>query len=124
MKLIDQINARQVLLNHADDKPPIQLAYKIAVIISESEKDYNFYRDKMNEIIEECGMRSEDGKFVFAPDNNSVIIQNGMIEECNRRIAELKETEICEPKIKFTIEELSSIQFSINELLKLNCYIQ
>lgn len=125
MKLIEQISARRVLLNHANDKPPIQLGYKMAMFIKASDNDAEFFQEKMNEIVDTYGQKDPNGKLLRSKDTNNIIIQNGKIDECNAKIKELEEMLVEPISIKkFTLEELAPIQFTVEELTVLCCYIE
>lgn len=57
--------------------------------------------------------------------NGGVIIQNGKVDECNAKIKELEEMPVEDNgDIKFALDELAPINFSINEMLSLECYIE
>lgn len=123
MKLIEQISARMVLINHANERLPIQLGYKIAMYIRASENDAKFYQQKLDEILEEFAAKDPDGKFLHTKDNN-IVIQNGKVDECKQRVKELEMTEVNPIALeKFEIRELAPIQFTADELLKLFVYI-
>lgn len=122
MKLIAQINARRALIEHSNDKLPISVGYKIMKALKSTEDDEVFYQNKMNEIINKYAEKSPDGQIIRSKGRN-VILQKSKINECNAEIKELEETEVEECKIKFTLDELSPIQFSVNELFMLESYI-
>lgn len=123
MKLIEQISARMVLINHANERLPIQLGYKIAMYIRASENDAKFYQQKLDEILEEFAAKDPEGKFLHTKDNN-IVIQNGKVDECKQRVKELEMTEVNPIALeKFEIGELAPIQFTADELLKLYVYI-
>lgn len=57
--------------------------------------------------------------------HGGVIIQNGKVDECNAKIKELEEMPVEDNgDIKFALDELAPINFSINEMLSLECYIE
>lgn len=124
MKLIDKVAANRALMEHINDKLSVFVAYKLMKLLKSLEEDVTFYRTKMSEIIDEYSEKDPNGQ-ALQSQNGGVIIQNGKVDECNAKIKELEEMPV-EDKgdIKFTLEELAPINFSINELLSLECYIQ
>lgn len=124
MKLIDKVAANRVLMEHVNDKLPVFIAYKLMKLLKGLEEDVNFYRTKMSEIIDEYAEKDPNGQ-ALQSQNGGVIIQNGKVDECNAKIKELEEMPVEDNgDIKFALDELAPINFSINEMLSLACYIE
>ncbi|WP_301888050.1 hypothetical protein [Bacteroides caecimuris] len=124
MKLIDKVAANRVLMEHVNDKLPVFIAYKLMKLLKGLEEDVNFYRTKMSEIIDEYAEKDPNGQ-ALQSQNGGVIIQNGKVDECNAKIKELEEMPVEDNgDIKFALDELAPINFSINEMLSLECYIE
>lgn len=124
MKLIDKVAANRVLMEHVNDKLPVFIAYKLMKLLKGLEEDVNFYRTKMSEIIDEYAEKDPNGQ-ALQSQNGGVIIQNGKVDECNAKIKELEEMPVeNNGDIKFALDELAPINFSINEMLSLECYIE
>lgn len=124
MKLIDKVAANRVLMEHVNDKLPVFIAYKLMKLLKGLEEDVNFYRTKMSEIIDEYAEKDPNGQ-ALQSQNCGVIIQNGKVDECNAKIKELEEMPVEDNgDIKFALDELAPINFSINEMLSLECYIE
>ena len=124
MKLIDKVAANRVLMEHVNDKLPVFIAYKLMKLLKGLEEDVNFYRTKMSEIIDEYAEKDPNGQ-ALQSHNGGVIIQNGKVDECNAKIKELEEMPVEDNgDIKFALDELAPINFSINEMLSLECYIE
>ena len=124
MKLIDKLAANRVLMEHVNDKLPVFIAYKLMKLLKGLEEDVNFYRTKMSEIIDEYAEKDPNGQ-ALQSQNGGVIIQNGKVDECNAKIKELEEMPVEDNgDIKFALDELAPINFSINEMLSLECYIE
>lgn len=124
MKLIDKVAANRVLTEHVNDKLPVFIAYKLMKLLKGLKEDVNFYRTKMSEIIDEYAEKDPNGQ-ALQSQNGGVIIQNGKVDECNAKIKELEEMPVEDNgDIKFALDELAPINFSINEMLSLECYIE
>lgn len=124
MKLIDKVAANRVLMEHVNNKLPVFIAYKLMKLLKGLEEDVNFYRTKMSEIIDEYAEKDPNGQ-ALQSQNGGVIIQNGKVDECNAKIKELEEMPVEDNgDIKFALDELAPINFSINEMLSLECYIE
>lgn len=124
MKLINKVAANRVLMEHVNDKLPVFIVYKLMKLLKGLEEDVNFYRTKMSEIIDEYAEKDPNGQ-ALQSQNGGVIIQNGKVDECNAKIKELEEMPVEDNgDIKFALDELAPINFSINEMLSLECYIE
>lgn len=124
MKLIDKVAANRVLMEHVNDKLPVFIAYKLMKLLKGLEEDVNFYRTKMSEIIDEYAEKDPNGQ-ALQSQNGGVIIQNGKVDECNAKIKELEEMPVEDNgDIKFALDELAPINFSVNEMLSFECYIE
>ncbi len=124
MKLIEKVAANRVLMEHVNDKLPVFIAYKLMKLLKGFGRRREFYRKKMSEIIDEYAEKDPNGQ-ALQSQNGSVIIQNGKVDECNSKIKELEDIQVENSgEIKFTLEELAPINFSINEMLFLECYIE
>ena len=124
MKLIDKVAANRGLMEHVNDKLPVFIAYKLMKLLKGLEEDVNFYRTKMSEIIDEYAEKDPNGQ-ALQSQNGGGIIQNGKVDECNAKIKELEEMPVEDNgDIKFALDELAPINFSINEMLSLECYIE
>ena len=123
MKLIEQIDARLALMAHAQEKLPVRLGYKIMKMLKASDDDFEFYQKEINNIINDCAEKDPNGE-ILRSSNGNPIIQNGKIEECNKRIKELEEAAVNGCEMNFILEELSPIQFSVDELSALDVYIK
>ena len=124
MKLIDKVAVNRALMEHVNDKLPVFIAYKLMKLLRSLEEDVTFYRTKMSEIIDEYAEKDPNGQ-ALQSQNGGVIIQNGKVDECNAKIKELEEMTVEDNgNIKFTLDELAPINFSINEMLSLECYIE
>ena len=124
MKLIDRVATSKVLTDHVNDKLPVFIAYKLMKLLKSLEEDVSFYRTKITEIIDEYSEKDPNGQ-ALQSQNGGVIIQNGKADECNKKIKALEEMEVNNNlEIKFTLEELAPINFSVNEMLSFECYIE
>ncbi len=91
-------------------KVPIKLAFKFSKLFSQIEESTNFYREKLQEIIDTYAERDENGDMVPASDGTGVQIQ-----ECQEQLNELTSLEVEVPDITFTLDELEPFNLSIEQ---------
>lgn len=96
-------------------KVPIKLAFKFSKLFSQIEESTNFYREKLQEIIDTYAERDENGDMVPANDGTGVQIQKDKIAECQEQLNELTSLEVEVPDITFTLDELEPFNLSIEQ---------
>ena len=107
-------------------KFPIGTSYKIVKIKEDIRKELEFYREKFDQIIQEFGQRDEDGNLVLKrdvdangneiPGTESIKIQEGMMDECNKALEELQGIDVEIDTRGLTIEDLGNVEFSAGEI--------
>ena len=85
---------------------PLKGAYKLNKIKKAVEKEGEFYTDKFQEIVDTYAKKDDDGNLVFSEDGNQIMIKDGMVEECNKALADLQELEVQIENYGLTLEDL------------------
>ena len=116
MKMQEIIKLNNFYPKIKDMKIPIKTAYKFTKLMRQVEKEIEFYQIKFNELISEYGQYDESGHLKITEDGSSIAILPGKENECTEKLSELHNLEVELSDIKFSIEELSSLDISIAEL--------
>ena len=116
MKMYEVLDLQVLYNNIVNVKLPLKTSYKFARLMKRAEEEIAFYQKNFQEILEEYGQKDENGQYKLTPDEMSVLIVPGKEDECNSKLAELRNLEIEINDIKFTIEELEKIDVSIQEI--------
>lgn len=122
MKISKLIAAKETMKPLCQERVSPKLAYKFMKFLSKIETEEQFYNTKMREIIETYGERDDKGGFVFVGEGIKIV--KDKIDECNKKIADLSETEVDAPDIYFSIDELSEVKMSAKEILALSDFIK
>lgn len=85
---------------------PLKGAYKINKIKKNVNKEAEFYSEKFQEIVDKYAKKDDDGNPKFSEDGNQILIEDGMIEECNNALEELQNLEVEIENYDLTIEDL------------------
>ena len=117
MKIYDLIKMKTIFVPYYNDKLSAALSYKIFKLCNLIEQEEQFYNQKMQEIIDEFGEKS-DGKFVTDNNGNVKIIAD-RIDDAHKAINELRDIEVDTPNIVFTLDELSEIKLSVMDMVAL-----
>ena len=112
-----------VLSVFTEQKLPIKLSYKIMKILSSLEPEITFYRTRLQEVIDECAVKTENGEYVFTDNGENIQIQPDKVEEFNTRYTELQEMDIEIEDFKFTLDELEILELSPKDLFALQPFI-
>lgn len=122
MKLKDLIIARKVIYDRKENKIPSRLAYKFMKIMKASDNEDAFYNEKLRALIEEYSIKDEKGKTKIV--NGEFRIKANCISDYNAAVAELGDTEVEVPNIKFTLSELEGLSFTVEEIFYLDAFIE
>lgn len=121
MKIVELLQARKVLTEHSSVPLPSVLAYKIMKVLKGTDDDQTFFEEKYRDIIEKYAKRSDDGKI----ENNggAITIVPDKIDECQKAITDLNNTDVVLSNIKFSLAELAPLNFTVEEIYALDCFI-
>lgn len=120
MKIEQALEFNELYERLKDTKMPIKTAYKLNKIYAMMEKEIEFYRKGYLDILQRYGQRNEDGTFEMSEDQTGVKIIDGQEEACARDIRELGSIDIIlEQDITLSLEELESLEVSVNEMKNL-----
>lgn len=73
---------------------PLKAAYKLNKIRKAVDKEGDFYIEKFQEIVKKYAKTDENGELIFSEDGEQIMIQDGMVDECNKELAELQELSV------------------------------
>ena len=121
MQIGTLIKTKNVLVQFFTEKLTPKLSYKLMKFISKIETEEKFFNEKMREIIDKYGEKDEKGKLI--PMDNGIKLKDGTAFECNKEIAELESIEVEAPNITFTLDELSEIKLSVQDMFLLSEFI-
>ena len=93
----------------------VKLMYKLSKFFAAVDPEVEFYRTRLNEIIELYAERDENGNPVPTDNGTGVKIQQDKLEECQKELDELLALEVEFPDIKFTLEEIEPLNLSFEE---------
>ena len=116
MKIIQIINARQIVNAFTNDNTiNTRLAYWMTKFVVKTQSEYDFYIREMQKILAKYATETDDGNLVVAPEN---------IEAFNTEVAELENTEVEDPGIRFALSDLSGeLKLSMKQIFPLLDFI-
>lgn len=94
---------------------PIKTLYKFSKLFKAINEEKEFYSNNLQSIIDNYAERDEEGNYVQLDNGNAVKIQEDKIPEAQAKINELVALSVDVPDVTFTIEELESADFTVEE---------
>ena len=119
MELIKIINARKTLNSLADvSDVNAHLSYWMAKFIVKTENEHTFYASEMSKLFDKYGTESEAG-------SGNILIPADKVQEFNDAVNALDETDVEDPKIRFSLSELSTeLKLSMKQIYPLLDFIE
>lgn len=111
MKLTSVLPFADVYNAIKDQKMSIRAAYKFSKLIVRTEQETEFYRTKLQEIVDTYIEKDEDGRPILVDDGNAMKIIAGKEADCGKAMQELQELEIdLEPTLH--MDDLDGIELT------------
>ena len=117
------INAHRALEEHAGEKVGVKRAFKLFRFRKEATQHEEFYATKLGEIVERYSLKNKKGETRYDEKGNA-LINTEKIDECKQALAEVENLEIDKPNLDFTLEELSELKMSMNDIARLEDFIR
>lgn len=115
------MRAKMVLMPYFKEKYSPKLSYKLMKLISQIETEEKFFNERVTEIIHTYADKDESGELIYL--DGGIKIKEDMQNECNRVFEELNAVEVDAPSIRFSLEELSEIKLSVEDMVILEDFI-
>lgn len=115
MKLYEVLSIQNFYNLIMNAKLPIKTTYKLTRLMRRVEEEVQFYQTEFAKIVDEYALK-ENGQLVYSEDRTSIKIIGGKEDECNAKIAELKNLEIDLSDFKFSIEEFDNLELSVSDM--------
>jgi hypothetical protein len=122
MKLGNVEKLYTVVKDFQDTEMPLKIAYKFSQLLNASEDNYQFFIEKMRQILNKYAVKDENGQIVN--NEGTIPIQPEFLERAEQEVKELHNIEVDMPKVRFTLEELESVSFKPSALRALIDFIE
>ena len=118
MKLYEILAFRSLYEKIKDTSLPIKITYKLTKLFHRVQDELNFYQTEQYKILESIALKDDDGSYVYTEDGNGIKIKEGKEKECEEKMNELLNIDVIVDDIYFSLDELESLQLSIEDM---NC---
>lgn len=126
VKVNDILNSEDTLKKLMDVPMKGRVAYKLARIGREVDKESQLFNDERNKLIEKYAERDEEGNYVYNADGQIYIdIKNTeKVRQFSNELNELLETEIEVNAEKLSLDELDETGLTPKDFNKLMAFIE
>lgn len=115
VKIADVLNFTDFYISVKERKMSVKTAYKLTKLATAIEVESDFYREKLQSIIQEYGMKDEDGNFVPTEDGTGIRLVEGKEMECGQAMNELQALEADLPDITFSAADFDGVEITLEE---------
>lgn len=105
-------------------KLSMKIAYRLAQLAKAIDGELQFYRERLQAIIQEFGETDEEGRPIATEDGDGIKLRPGTETQCFSAMRELQEIEITLPDIKFHIEDFGDVELSMTEMAAILPFIE
>ena len=95
-------NAANIFNNY---KLPLKIAYKMNKLRKAVDAEGEFYSNKFQEIVDTYAQHDDNGQVVFSEDGEQILIKDGMVEECNKALADLQSLTVSIDNCNLTVDD-------------------
>lgn len=126
VKLFQIVELNTFMKKLENEKLPFSLAHKLFSLHNATQKDVEFYYNKLQELLDTYADRDENGQVKMSQDGAQIILKPDKLEECQKEMQELNG---CEIDIVFTplnVEDLDAVEglnITLSELVALNPFL-
>lgn len=98
-----------------------KIAFKIARLVRELDKELKLFHEERTKIIQRYAKRDENNKIIT--ENENVMIDEDQIENCNKEIQDLLNTEVEINADKIPIDVLETLSISPQQILLIDSFL-
>jgi hypothetical protein len=102
----------------------MKTAYKLAQLAKAIDGELQFYREKLQAIIQEYGEVDENGQPVSTESGDGIKLRPGTEMQCMAAMHELQMLDVNLPDIKFHLEDFGDIELSTTEMTAVLPFIE
>lgn len=118
------LNQLQALINRIKTKTfSIETQYKFLKLNKVLENERQIFQEQYTILIEQYSEKDKTGK-VICNSTGGIKIQADKIDECQLKINELDNMDIQFPDVYFSLDELSPLELTLEELMYLEPFIK
>ena len=123
IKLNDVVNATETFNKIMQQSFKGSLAFKIARLARELDKEMQTFNEERQKIIQKYGNKDENGELII-DKNGNVKFDNANIEEINQEFSSLLETELEINADKLPMDSIDNFEITPQEMLNIEVFFE
>ena len=112
-QIINFPNFYEKVKNH---RVSFKTSYHLAMLANEVDKQYRFYQEQLQNLLNEYGQKNDQGELVPTEDGQGIKLIPQTMNECYAKLNELGNIEVILPDYYFTLDELQELELSPIEI--------
>ena len=124
MKINKLLKLNSTLQSLSSKELPLRASYSIAKFLSQTQSDIAFFNTRLASFLSTYSEKDEEGNFKYSEDNNGIVIDPALMDECAKEMQDINNFEVEIPELKIYYEDLEKIDISPEALMELMPYIQ
>lgn len=105
-------------------KLPFKTAYRITLLMQETEKHFNFYQESFRSLLMEYSKKDEQENPIPTEDGQGVLLKEETMQEAYTKLNELRELDVELPDTKFSPDDFDGIEISPEEMILIMPFIE
>lgn len=122
IKLIDLMQINQIFEKLYDKPLSVKTSYKLMKFAESTQKDIQFFKQNIADLIEKYGEKDKDGNLILVDDNYK--IEKDHINDFNTQYKEIQEVEAEIKSFKLSLDELKGVKLTPAELYIIKDFIK
>lgn len=123
IKITEILNFTDFYVSVKDKKMSIMTAYKLTKLAKAVETEIDFYRNKLQAIINEYSQKDDDGNYIPTDGGEGIKIIEGKEEECGKAMFELQNLMVELPDINFGVTEFDDVEITLEDFANIAPFI-
>lgn len=124
LKMQDILNFPVFYETVKSQKLSMKIAYRLAQLSKAIDGELQFYREKLQAIVQEYGEMDENGQPVSTEDGRGIKLRPDTEMQCMAAMHELQMLDVNLPEIKFHLEDFGDIELSMTEMAAVLPFIE
>lgn len=114
LTLSQLVNINKILSSKSAMSIPIQTAFDIAQVLDKCQCSMEFYQQQMSKFLQQYAEKNDDGSYVI--NNGSIKLKADCVEMGTQQLHELENTKITLDIKPFKLDQLATLNLTIQEV--------
>lgn len=124
MKMIDALNFLEAYSSIKNKPLKINIIYKLSKCLEECEKERDFYKQQLANILNKYAKKDENGNFIYTDEKTGILINESQQQMWEKELSELLTLDInINEKYFIKITDIADLELDIETFNKIKPFI-